>query len=298
MIKKWLSDELTPSELEMFKQTEDYAFHKDILKFADHFKAPEVSTTANYENLSKHLEMRNKPSTSLAWLRPALRFAAVFVIGFALYYLFFSDKLVEIQTTTGNKTTIELPDASVVTINALSELSYSRTGWKEQREVRLHGEAFFEVAKGATFDVLTSTGVVSVVGTKFNVKQRDNFFEVSCFEGIVLVSVKDSSHKLYVGDSYRLSNGIPFLSKIADQDPPWTNNRSSFERVALSEVIAELERQYDIKIAVSKINMERLFTGGFVHDDLENALNSVAQPMNLTYTIEASNQVKFFPSEK
>jgi ferric-dicitrate binding protein FerR (iron transport regulator) len=46
-------------------------------------------------------------------------------------------------------------------------------------------EAYFQVKKGQTFSVNTTDGVVKVLGTHFNVKQRKNYFEVNCFEGLV-----------------------------------------------------------------------------------------------------------------
>jgi ferric-dicitrate binding protein FerR (iron transport regulator) len=42
-------------------------------------------------------------------------------------------------------------------------------------------EAYFQVKKGQTFSVNTTDGVVKVLGTHFNVKQRKNYFEVKLF---------------------------------------------------------------------------------------------------------------------
>jgi len=60
----------------------------------------------------------------------------------------------------------------------------------------------------------------------------------------------------------------------------------------LSEVIKELERQYNIKVLYESIDTDRLFTGGFINNNLKNALNSVTKPLDLTYKIENSNQVR------
>jgi Fe2+-dicitrate sensor, membrane component len=65
-----------------------------------------------------------------------------------------------------------------VNLNSSSQLSYSKNKWDSKREVTLNGEAFFKVSKGSTFDVITLNGKVSVLGTQFNVKQRENYFEV------------------------------------------------------------------------------------------------------------------------
>ena len=160
------------------------------------------------------------------------------------------------------------------------------------------GEAFFDVAKGSKFNVITSEGVVSVLGTQFNVKQRGNYFEVKCFEGVVKVVSRSFTEELRGGDNFRLENGESSLGKNPYKHPQWTKNVSSFDRVSLSEVFAELERQYDINVKIENLGSDDLFTGGFVHDNLENALRSITEPLDLTYAIDSSDQVRIYPSEK
>ena len=298
LIQKWLTDELSEQEMEAFKQLDDYPELTGIVANARYFKASEFSTIDNFETFSTRLEKHTVPVRKLNWTKPFLRIASVFVIGLALSYFFLFNGDVEIQTLAGEKTTIELPDASTVVVNALSELSYSKDKWKDERKVQLDGEAFFKVAKGAKFDVITSEGIVSVVGTQFNVKQRGEYFEVKCFEGIVKVTTKNTSELLKAGDSYRFSNGTSLLGKTVYQNPQWTKNVSSFERVSLGEVIAELERQYNVNVRTENLDTDRLFTGGFVHDSLENALKSISEPLNLEYSIESTNMVRIYAVDK
>jgi ferric-dicitrate binding protein FerR (iron transport regulator) len=222
----------------------------------------------------------------------------VFVVGFTLYYFFLYNKVVEVQTLASEKTTIELPDASTVIVNAMSELRYSKNKWNQKREIALMGEAFFDVAKGSKFNVITSEGIVSVLGTQFNVKQRSGYFEVECFEGIVKVTSQNTSEQLEAGDRFRVSNGQISLGHTSFQKPQWTKNVSSFDRTPIFEVIAELERQFNVEVEIDKKQTERLFTGGFVHDNLENALKSIAEPMGLEYVIESHNHVRLYATEK
>ncbi len=298
LIQKWLTDELSEQEMRAFKQLDDYPEIVGILENAHYFKASEFSTVDDFETFSARLEKNKVPVRKLNWVIPFLRIASVFVIGLALSYFFLFNTDVEVRTLAGEKTTIALPDASTVVVNALSELSYSKNKWNEKREVKLQGEAFFKVAKGAKFDVVTSEGVVSVVGTQFNVKQRGNYFEVECFEGIVKVISANASERLKAGDRYRFSQDTPSLGKTIYQNPQWTKNVSSFERVPLAEVIAELERQYDVKVRMEKVDSDRLFTGGFVHDSLENALKSISEPLDLAYSIESTNTVRIYAFDK
>lgn len=55
-------------------------------------------------------------------------------------------------------------------------------------------------------------------------------------------------------------------------------------------MFAELERQYNVKVKYT-LNSNRFFTGVFVHDNLENALLSITQPMNLTFEMNDSNLI-------
>lgn len=64
-----------------------------------------------------------------------------------------------------------LPDSSVVTLNHGSRLSYSTDYNKSSRDVRLVGEACFQVARNehVPFIVKTRQIDVKVLGTVFNV---------------------------------------------------------------------------------------------------------------------------------
>lgn len=71
----------------------------------------------------------------------------------------------------GNAYELELADGTHVWLNAESELSYPTRFAGEMREVRLKGEAFFDVAKNpdCPFVVRTDEVAVQVLGTSFNV---------------------------------------------------------------------------------------------------------------------------------
>jgi transmembrane sensor len=58
----------------------------------------------------------------------------------------------------------------------------------------------------------------------------------------------------------------------------------------LKDVLAEFEKQYNINVTDASNNTLK-FTGAFEHDNIENALKSITQPLNLTYTIENNQKV-------
>lgn len=90
-----------------------------------------------------------------------------------------------------------LPDGSVVHINKNSTITYS-ANFGSQRDVRLQGEAFFEVKhnEASPFKVLTKDIVIVDIGTAFNVKSGRHTTEVIVESGVVKVSKDKASVKL------------------------------------------------------------------------------------------------------
>jgi len=282
LIKKWLDHSLTPQELEAFKKLEDY---EELTKLSTHlqdFHPPAYAT-------EKELELvlgKIKSKKSASWFKPLLKVAAVLVIGLSIYF-YTSSLDTTVNTLAANKTMVELPDKSSVSLNAGSTLVYNKREWNDHREVSLDGEAFFKVAKGSRFDVVTKNGTVTVLGTQFNVKQRDSYFEVICYEGLVGVSYNNYETKLKPGDSFLMIDGELIASeKVNEQRPSWLNNMSTFKSVPLKMVLEELERQYNVTVDASTVDTSKLFTGGFTHSDLEVALKSIILPFNLTYSVK------------
>lgn len=288
LIKKWLDNNLNTEEQKAFEQLEDY---NDLIRMdsaLNNFKAPEFSKDNNYKDLKTKID-NNK---SIDWYKPLLKIAAILTICFSVY--FYTTTLdTKINTDIAEKTQIVLPDASTVELNANSYLSFNESQWHKNREVTLNGEAFFKVAKGQQFDVITNDGTVSVLGTQFNVKQRENFFEVTCYEGLVAVKNNEEFLKLKPGSSLRIVDGKLLVNeKESATQPTWLRGESSFKNTSLKHVISELENQYDIEITIEKVDTSRSFTGSFAHNNLDLALQSVTLPLNLSY-IKSGNSIVF-----
>ncbi|WP_425077199.1 FecR family protein [Psychroserpens sp. S379A] len=282
LIQKWLDHDLNAQELEAFKQLEDYESLTQLDTNLKHFKAPEYNTSEQLEQVLNTIKTTPKKNTN--WLSTAIKIAAVFVICFGVYfYTTTLDTIV--NTVASQKQSIELPDHSKVELNAMSSLAFNKHSWNDQREVSLQGEAFFKVAKGSRFDVKTDEGIVSVLGTQFNVKHRENYFEVICYEGKVAVTHKNNTTKLSPGDSFFILDGKLITTEKEIQSAPyWLQNQSRFKSLPYREVIAEFERQHDVLISLENIDDSQLFTGSFTHNDIEIALKSITLPLHLTYS--------------
>ncbi len=294
---KWMDGELTAEELELFQQQPEYASYKKLYKNALYFKSPKINKEKQLAYFKLRLEKENNFTTK--YITPykfLLRIAAIFVISFGLYFTLMNEGLTKVNTLAAQHTNVTLPDNSEVTINAASLVKYNKEDWNKKRKLTLEGEAFFKVAKGAKFVVNTKMGIVTVLGTQFNIKQRNKLFEVQCFEGLVNVEIGKTNIKLQAGETIRFINNKLTEGKISLTKPSWIDGKSSFKSIPYYEVIAEFERQFGVIIVIENVDRDKLFTGSFVHDNKELALKSITQPFKLSYDIDNKN-VKLFKHE-
>ena len=284
-LAKWLNNELTEAELEAFKKTEEYASYQRILEASTQMEAPEFSAEAALDDFKQKHLVKNAPK--VVTLRPIqylMRIAAAVIVLVGAVYFYNVSQYETVSTSLAQRNEISLPDNSEVVLNADSKVRYNRKKWDQKRAISLEGEAFFKVAKGKCFTVNTAQGMVAVLGTQFNVENRDDFFEVTCYEGKVRVETMDESFILVPGQTIRRINGFPadqWESKA--EAPSWVTGESTFKSVPIKYVISTLESQYDIKINAEAIDDTKIFTGNFTHGDLDVALQTVFKSLNLKY---------------
>jgi len=122
--------------------------------------------------------------------------AAIFILlvaGFGVAK--FRSRRPEIKTDFGQLDHRQLPDGTVVTMNANSRLAWS-PDWKDgsDREVWMNGEAYFHVSKTplkSRFIVHTDHFDIIVTGTQFNVVNRKGTENVLLEEGSVILHLQD-----------------------------------------------------------------------------------------------------------
>ena len=293
LIDKWLNNEATPADFEDLRTMPEFTSYLKIDKFVKRIEMPDFDVEAGLSELKVKLNTPKEPVKVLQ-LSNLLKIAAVLLVLLASF-VFINSLPTEIDTKVAEVDVIALPDTSEVTINENSQLSFNKSSWAENREVFLEGEAYFEVAKGKVFDVTTNHGTISVLGTKFNVLSRENTFEVRCYEGLVSVTHNGNTIKLSKGNVAMLSNQTLNINQVLTSKPTWIYNESSYEDVAILDVLKELERRYNIQLTTKNINVNLHFTGTFSHDDLEAALQTITIPLELSYSIENKNEVTIFP---
>jgi transmembrane sensor len=290
-IEKWLNGSLNEEEMRAFEKTEDYQSLAKLDRALLRFRAPQFDVEGELAELNKIKKTTGK-IVQFPWIRPMLRVAAAITVVILGYFLLFNQANTVIETGIAEKTNISLPDNSVVVLNALTTLSFNKNHWQDKRHLVLDGEAYFKVAKGSVFDVETSAGTVAVLGTQFNVKVRENYFEVKCFEGLVAVINEKDTVKLMPSHMYRIINGrISSDIYFQAHGPSWINNESSFTSVPFEQVVKEFERQYNVSITINEVDLNERFTGRFTHEDISLALKSISIPLNLRYEFEEDQHI-------
>ena len=193
-----------------------------------------------------------------------------------------------ISAAMGEHASLTLPDGSAVYLNADSKVSYKPLLWFAGRDVKLTGEAFFEVEKGRSFSVKCDAGSVEVLGTKFNVFSRDDKFDVVCTSGSVKVALKGAeTDAIIIGAGESVKEGIGKKLRKADisdgqYTPLWMERRFSFNSAPLTDVLKEIERQYNVSIK-NNAPHNLLYTGSFTSDTkIDELLEIVTLPFSLS----------------
>lgn len=213
----------------------------------------------------------------LLWDRNVLSVAATllllvgFVAALLLYFTPKSSNLV-FATTNGEILEVWLPDSSFVKLNANSSMEWVDQG-KEERLVRLSGEAFFEVRHtedSREFSVITDRSKVTVLGTSFNINSRENdkiFLEEGSIQLEKANALIPERVLLKPGESAIVEKDNPqivvTISKQVENEVAWKDGLLQFSDVRLSMIIQRLEEIYGMDIRVQNpdvLDIEMEFT--------------------------------------
>ena len=289
-ILKWLNNELSEEEVKALKESENLETLEKIAFYASQMQAPKIDAQQALAAFKERKLSKKETKVIPLNFKTFMRVAAILVVMLASSYFLFFNSTKSFETQIAQTQSITLPDASEVILNAQSTLKYNKKTWENKRDLELSGEAFFKVSKGQKFTVNTPAGTVQVLGTQFNVKERPNYFEVQCYEGLVAVTYNNETQELSKGKSFRVLDGtIQVVDDFNAENPSWLQAESSFDKIPLSQVVSELERQYNLKVDFQAVDGSQLFTGSFTHSDKNIALQSITIPLKLSYKIEGKN---------
>ncbi|HWV29702.1 MAG TPA: FecR domain-containing protein [Dyadobacter sp.] len=180
-----------------------------------------------------------------------------------------------------------LPDGSVVTLNKKSSISYPKDFEGKTRDVRLTGEAFFDVKpnKSKPFLISVNDVTVKVVGTSFNVKDSAEKTEVIVETGIVEVSrdtqrvrITPREEATIVKASAQIQKGV-----TADEFHNYYRTRRLFcDGTPLWRLVEILNEAYEADIVIGSERLRNLpINTTFDQNSLESILGVVSETLSL-----------------
>jgi len=278
-LAKWLAGEMTEQELTSFQNDPDYATYVKIAEYSSQLKAPDFDEELIYQN-TINLKKTNPKVISFTksnWLK----IAAIFLVLLGLTFFIRSNATSTQLAENGKKVHFLLPDRSDIVLNSGSEINYKKWNWENNRNLDLKGEAYFKVAHGKKFKVNTSLGTVTVLGTQFNVKVRNNRFDVTCYQGRVKVVHNNQIVIITKGNAVTFVADTIEKSTVKSTKPEWTSNQISFKQEKLHNILDEIQRQFDCKIVFNAKENSQLFTGTLPANNLKSALEIVSATYHL-----------------
>ena len=201
----------------------------------------------------------------------------------------------EIKCPPGVRTEFQLPDGSTGFLNSESTLKYS-LNFKNNREVLLSGEAFFDVRKDEKnkFRVTTQRLKVDVMGTSFNVMA----YEGQSYEEITL---KTGSLKILGKNDTELSKLAPNQQLIFDKEQnrsfkkevnafnfiSWTTGKLIIQDQRLEDVARKLSRWYDVDIEIEGQELKDFrYYATFENEPLSEVLSLITATAPIQYKEE------------
>jgi transmembrane sensor len=227
----------------------------------------------------------------------------------------------------GEKKNFQLPDGSIVMLNAGSKINIKENYGVYSRDIYLEGEAFFDVKHNAELPFIVHTRAMDIMalGTAFNVKAYpgEKLTETSLVRGLVEVTFNEDkgrkvllhpNQKVQYGTSARSANArkpgnvtpnnkliineseVQNITKTDNGDiveTAWKENKLIFEDETFADIAISLERWYGVKIAFADDTIQQYrFTGIFEKEKLETLFSILKETKNFNYVITSGDTLK------
>ena len=168
-----------------------------------------------------------------------------------------------VSTPAATTTLVTLSDGTKVMLNANSTLEYPASfDDAEVREVRLKGEAHFEVTKNPHRPFVVKAGEMQtqVLGTVFDVKAyRKDAPKVTLMQGKVKVSNADTEVEMRPGQTATLQADKIVVSKASPSASDWLEGDFDMDQVTLAEAMSDIGAWYNKTVVFqSQANMDKL----------------------------------------
>ena len=242
---------------------------------------------------------------------------------------------VEFSVSFGSRASTTLPDGSRIRLNAGSRISYAPDFNRSSREVRLEGEAYFDVRTDPAKPFVVQARDLSIVatGTAFNVSayEEDPAVTTTLVRGAVTIDGAHLAEPIRIAPNQTVAcfggeNGraamarvledaqhapvardvavIPHLPALRMEDDPlvrtsWKEERWVIESERLESLMARIERRYNVSVRFDGDRRIRdyRFNGSFEGETIDEVLRIIRRALPVDYEID-KGIVRLFPDER
>lgn len=255
-----------------------------------------------YSRLSENGLKLSESPVRISFMRTTLFKIAASVLllvslGTAALYMnnsgYFSKKITVIAGNDEKNIKISLPDGSKIYLNRNSRFSYRKNFGEHRRDVKLAGEAFFEISPDISKPFIIDAGKASVkvVGTSFNVitDNPESAVEVFVKTGKVLVSDNTGDKSIQLEPGYVGTVSTARAEKAINTNQnymSWKTGHLEYSGQKLSIVFSDLKRVYNMDI-VADDSLILEYPWNFVPADnssAETIIRLICTSFNLSYT--------------
>jgi len=225
------------------------------------------NTDENWQAISSEFEIPKKQLNILQYWMVAAGFLLVFGLGMMMQYLLLQKPQnqysysaeTRIEVPLGQMSRVVLPDGTSVHLNSGTKLIYSSEYNLGKREVKLEGEAYFDVTtdKAHPFIVKTNALDLKVYGTSFNIQAYPEEKEINTtlVEGSLGINGKkgDELTRLVPGENASFNKGtqkIEVRKVNTNVYTSWKNGSVTFRNEKLKDIARKIERWYNVEIVI------------------------------------------------
>lgn len=218
-----------------------------------------------------------------------------------------------VETLPGQRSFLKLPDGTSVWLNSATKLTYPATFSRNSREVKLDGEAFFDVTRmeHRPFNVDIGDIRVKVLGTEFNVNnyKEDEDSHIYLKSGLIelhsnsdneermILSLDPGERAVYHKDEKKLT----LLKGQSDVCLAWLEGKMVFRDDPMTEVVRKLNRYFNAEITIANPEIrEYTYTATFQDESLEQILEllKISAPINYKIDKRERNEVNMFTKNR
>lgn len=217
------------------------------------------------------------------------------------------DSLVEqrvvLQVPAGQRLELTLSDGTHLWLNSEATLEYPSVFARNNRTVKLSGEALFEVTRDTErpFIVQTFASDITVLGTKFNVNADESRrqFSTTLFEGSVRLSNRLFPNQKEVcmrpDEVVNLTDNILYVEQVKDDAAMcWTQGLLSVTGLSFAELMEKFEQTFGVEIIVERKTLPEMANVGGkirINGGIGNALRLLQYAADFTFDIDEERNV-------